>query len=64
MNKIKQFNPVHAKDFLFISDLDGTLLYPDGTLPKESKIRLNRLIEGGMKFTIPVDEHQQNKKAA
>ena len=52
MNKIKQFNPVHAKDFLFISDLDGTLLYPDGTLPKESKIRLNRLIEDGMKFTI------------
>lgn len=41
-----------AKDFLYISDLDGTLLLPDGTFPKESKQRLNHLIEEGMKFTI------------
>ena len=52
MNKSKQFNPAHAKDFLFISDLDGTLLLPDGTLPEDSKTRLNRLIDDGMKFTI------------
>ena len=41
-----------AKDLLYISDLDGTLLLPDGTYPKESKQRLNHLIEEGMKFTI------------
>ena len=41
-----------AKDLLYISDLDGTLLLPDGTFPKESKQRLNHLIEEGMKFTI------------
>jgi 5-amino-6-(5-phospho-D-ribitylamino)uracil phosphatase len=41
-----------AKDLLYISDLDGTLLLPDGTFPKESKQRLNHLIEAGMKFTI------------
>jgi len=41
-----------AKDLLYISDLDGTLLLPDGTFPKESKQRLNYLIEEGMKFTI------------
>ncbi|MZG52471.1 MAG: HAD family hydrolase [Nitrospinae bacterium] len=52
MNKSKQFNPVHARDFLFVSDLDGTLLLPDGTLPEESKKRLNRLIDDGMQFTI------------
>ena len=52
MNKSKQFNPIHARDFLFISDLDGTLLLPDGTLPSEFKTRLNSLIDDGMKFTI------------
>lgn len=41
-----------GKDFLYISDLDGTLLLPDGTFPKESKQRLNHLIEEGMRFTI------------
>jgi 5-amino-6-(5-phospho-D-ribitylamino)uracil phosphatase len=41
-----------AKDFLYISDLDGTLLHSDGTFPEESKQRLNHLIEEGMKFTI------------
>lgn len=41
-----------TKDLLYISDLDGTLLLPDGTFPKESKQRLNRLIEDGMQFTI------------
>ena len=41
-----------AKDLLYISDLDGTLLLPDGTFPKESKQRLNHLIEEGMNFTI------------
>jgi Cof subfamily protein (haloacid dehalogenase superfamily) len=41
-----------AKDLLYISDLDGTLLLPGGTFPKESKQRLNHLIEEGMQFTI------------
>ena len=52
MNKIKQLNINNLKDFLFISDLDGTLLLPDGSFPEESKKRLNRLISDGMQFTI------------
>ena len=52
MNKIKQLNIDNLKDFLFISDLDGTLLLPDGSFPEESKKRLNRLISDGMQFTI------------
>ena len=52
MNKIKSLSPDNAKDFLFVSDLDGTLLLPDGTLPKEYKERLNRLIDDGLQFTI------------
>jgi len=42
----------NLKDFLFISDLDGTLLLPDGSFPEKSKNRLNRLISDGMQFTI------------
>ena len=49
---MKFFHQDMAKDFLYISDLDGTLLLPDGTFPEESKQRLNHLIEKGMKFTI------------
>jgi len=52
VNKIKQLNINNLKDFLFISDLDGTLLLPDGSFPEESKKRLNRLISDGMQFTI------------
>ena len=52
MNKNKNFSPDNAKDFLFVSDLDGTLLLPDGTLPKEYKERLNSLIGDGLQFTI------------
>jgi len=52
VNKTKPFDLTNLKDFLFISDLDGTLLLPDGTFPKESKKRLNRLIADGMQFTI------------
>ena len=52
MNKIKQLNINNLKDFLFISDLDGTLLLPDGSFPEEFKKRLNRLISDGMQFTI------------
>ena len=52
MNKTKQLNINNLKDFLFISDLDGTLLLPDGSFPEESKKRLNRLISDGMQFTI------------
>ncbi|MBT5469397.1 MAG: HAD family hydrolase [Nitrospina sp.] len=47
-----QFSPDCAKDILYISDLDGTLLLPDGTFPEKSKARLNHLINDGMKFTI------------
>ena len=47
MNSFQQ-----AKDLLYISDLDGTLLQPNGTFSMESKKRLNHLIEEGMKFTI------------
>ena len=47
MNSFQQ-----AKDLLYISDLDGTLLQPNGTFSTESKQRLNHLIEEGMKFTI------------
>ena len=40
------------KDHLYISDLDGTLLLPDGSFPEDFKRRLNRLIDMGMRFTI------------
>lgn len=50
MNKINSFQK--TKDLLYISDLDGTLLQPNGTLSTVSKKRLNNLIEEGMKFTI------------
>lgn len=40
------------KDLLYISDLDGTLLLPDGTFPEDYKKRLNRLIDLGLRFTI------------
>lgn len=40
------------KDFLYVSDLDGTLLTPAGTLPADGANRLNRLIDRGLKFTI------------
>jgi 5-amino-6-(5-phospho-D-ribitylamino)uracil phosphatase len=50
MNKMNSFEK--AKDLLYISDLDGTLLQPNGTFSTESKQRLNHLIEEGMQFTI------------
>lgn len=37
---------------LFISDLDGTLLSQNATLGAQAKNRLNRLIGGGVQFTI------------
>ena len=40
------------KGLLYISDLDGTLLLPDGSFPEDFKRRLNRLIDMGMRFTI------------
>lgn len=52
VNNTNQSDLNNKKDFLFISDLDGTLLLPDGTFPEESKTRLNRLIDDGMQFTI------------
>jgi len=50
MNKMNSFQ--QAKDLLYISDLDGTLLEPNGIFSTESKQRLNHLIEEGMRFTI------------
>ncbi|MFQ5482469.1 MAG: HAD family hydrolase [Nitrospinaceae bacterium] len=39
-------------NYLFVSDLDGTLLEPGGVLPGESVARLNRLIDAGLNFSI------------
>ena len=47
--KIEKLNP---KEFLFISDLDGTLLEPEGKFPQDSIDRLNRLIDIGLNFSI------------
>ena len=52
MSKNNQFDLDNPRDFLFISDLDGTLLLPNGTFPEEFKYRLNKLISDGMRFTI------------
>lgn len=52
VRKTETFNTKEAKEFFFISDLDGTLLLPDGTFPQDFKKRLNRLIDDGLKFTI------------
>ena len=43
---------MNPKEFLYVSDLDGTLLDTHGCFPKEWTARLNRLIERGLKFTI------------
>ena len=40
------------KKFLYVSDLDGTLLDGDGQLPEDSVKRINRLIDKGLNFTI------------
>lgn len=40
------------RDLLYISDLDGTLLSTSGSISTESTLRLNRLIDHGLKFTI------------
>lgn len=52
MSKNNQSDLDNPQDFLFISDLDGTLLLPNGTFPEEFKYRLNKLISDGMRFTI------------
>jgi len=43
---------LNPKEFLFVSDLDGTLLEPEGKFPQESIDRLNRLIDRGLHFSI------------
>lgn len=40
------------RELLYISDLDGTLLQRDGTIPQRSIDRLNRLIDKGLQFSI------------
>lgn len=37
---------------LYVSDLDGTLLRPDGTLSPYSRTHLNRLIDDGLLFSV------------
>ena len=37
---------------LYVSDLDGTLLSPDGTLSAYSRTHLNQLIEDGLLFSV------------
>ena len=37
---------------LYVSDLDGTLLRPDGTLSAYSRTHLNQLIEDGLLFSV------------
>ena len=44
--------PLADKECLFVSDLDGTLLRPDGSFPEDYKKRLNRLLDSGLRFTI------------
>lgn len=39
-------------DTLYISDMDGTLLTPDATLSDYTVETLNRLTDGGMRFTV------------
>jgi len=48
----KPFISEQAKDRLFISDLDGTLLNDQGKLSASSLEKLNHLIDSGLKFTI------------
>jgi Cof subfamily protein (haloacid dehalogenase superfamily) len=40
------------KNFLYVSDLDGTLLTPDSFLSTVAIERLNKLLSKGLKFTI------------
>ena len=40
------------RKFLYVSDLDGTLLDGDGQLPINSVQRINKLIDNGLNFTI------------
>ncbi len=52
MTSTDKLKPGLDKDLLYVSDLDGTLLLPDGSFPEEYKKRLNRLIDIGLRFTI------------
>ena len=42
----------NSKEYLFVSDLDGTLLEPEGKFPQKSIDRLNKLIDMGLNFSI------------
>jgi len=41
-----------CKDTLFLSGLDDTLLAPGGEISPYSRVELNRMIEGGVNFTV------------
>jgi 5-amino-6-(5-phospho-D-ribitylamino)uracil phosphatase len=41
-----------SKNFLYVSDLDGTLLTPDSFLSPKAIERLNKLLSKGLNFTI------------
>lgn len=47
---------------LYISDLDGTLLQENGSLPKSDIDRLNRLIDLGLNFTIATARNYDSVK--
>lgn len=40
------------KDILFVSGLDDTLLFKEGSLSDYSKVELNRMLDEGAKFTL------------
>jgi Cof subfamily protein (haloacid dehalogenase superfamily) len=42
----------NPEKFLYVSDLDGTLLDGNGQLPENSVQRINKLIDKGLNFTI------------
>lgn len=46
------------RDTLFVTDLDGTLLDPSGSLRPESAAILNALIDGGLRFTYATARSQ------
>ena len=52
----------NPREMLYISDLDGTLLQDNGTLPKTDIDRLNRLIDLGLNFTIATARNYDSVK--
>lgn len=47
----KEKKAVNVRDVLFVSDLDGTLLSPDASLPADTAQRINALTAKGVRIT-------------